>query len=472
LKNRMDPKLLGTKDESKLFRGAVSFYNDLACKAVEEKKITVGFDLFLCTGSHVDLASVAEVTLATGGQVYFYENYQDVIDSTKLFSDLRQNIMRVTGFDAIMAVRASKGLEIMEVMGALTETPDREILLPIVTCDSTFCVKLNHYEQLDRSVLPCIQVAVLYTNIFGENMIRVHTKQISVAKTIAELFRNVDLYSVLKFSICQVAYDMLNPTAEETIKESRDQLTDACSEILYTYRVECAESSSSSQLVLPECLKLLPLFTMSLLKHRILRDEIDPDVRVAHLLISLTNPCHAAAPYVYPHMYPLHRLTLQDCTMNPVINQFSWPKTCSLSKRLLQQDGLYLINTGIHIWLVVGERLSEEIMNQVFISNDEGGLSLIEDPPDDPNNFGWKVARFLDELQWNRPFFQPVRIVRRPKSSSSQVTTVEQRDMLAELLEDAKRTRGLSKGQSQLEQQSYLDFLVFLHRRIQNKAFP
>jgi len=471
LKNRMDPKILGTKDESKLFRGAVSFYNDLACKAVEEKKITVGFDLFLCAGSHVDLASVAEVTRATGGQVYFYENYQDVIDSTKLFSDLRQNIMRVTGFDAIMAIRASKGLEIMEQMGALTETPGKEILLPIVTCDSTFCVKLNHYEQLDRSVLPCIQVAVLYTNIFGENMIRVHTKQISVAKTIAELFRNVDLYSVLKFSICQVAYDMLNPTAEETIKESRDQLTDACSEILYTYRVECAERSSSSQLVLPECLKLLPLFTMSLLKHRILRDEIDPDVRVAHLLISLTNPCHAAAPYVYPHMYPLHRLTLQDCTMNPVINQFCWPKTCSLSKRHLQEDGLYLINTGIHIWIVVGERLSEEIMNQVFILNDDGGLSLIEDPPDDPNNVGWKVARFLDELQWNRPFFQPVRIVHRPKSSSSQVTSVEQRDMLAELLEDAKRTRGLSRGQSQLEQQSYLDFLVFLHRRIQNKTF-
>jgi protein transport protein SEC24 len=471
VKNRFDPKLVGSKEETKLFRGAVAFYNDLACKAVEEKKITVGFDLFLCTGTHVDLASIAEVTRATGGQVYFYDNYQDVIDSTKLFYDLRQNIMRFTGFDAIMAVRASKGLEIMEQMGALTETPGKEILLPVVTSDSTFCIKLNHYEQLDRSSLPCIQVAVLYTNIFGEGMIRVHTTQINIAKDIAELFRNVDLYSVLKFSICQVAYDMLNPMSEETIKESRDQLTDACCEILYTYRVECAESSSSTQLVLPECLKLLPLFTMSLLKHRIMRDETEPDARVAHLLISLCTPCHAAAPYVYPHMYPLHRLIGQDCTVNEATNQICWPKTCSLSKRLLEEDGLYLINTGMHIWLVVGESLSETVMNQVFTWDDKGTLFLVEDPPDDPDNYGWKVARMVDELRWNRPFFQPLRIVRRPKSSSSQVTTVEQRDMLSELLEDAKRTRGLARGQSQLEQQSYVDFLVYLHRRIQSKSF-
>jgi len=471
LKNRFDPKLVGTKEETKLFRGAVSFYNDLACKAVEEKKITVGLDLFLCTGTHVDLASVAEVTRATGGQVYFYDNYQDVIDSTKLFYDLRQNIMRFTGFDAIMAVRASKGLEIMEQMGALTETPRKEILLPVVTCDSTFCIKLNHYEQLDRSVLPCVQVAILYTNIFGESMIRVHTKQINIAKNIHELFRNVDLYSVLKFSICQVAYDLLNPMNEETIKESRDQLTDACTEILYTYRVECAESSSSSQLVLPECLKLLPLFTMSLLKHRALRDEIQPDARVAHLLISLSTPCHAAAPYVYPHMYPLDRLTGPECTVNQATNQICWPKTCSLSKRLFKEDGLYLINNGINIWLVIGENLPEALMNQVFTWNDEGTLSLVEDPPDDPDNLGWKVTRIVDELRWNRPFFQPLRIVQRPKSSSSQVTTVEQKDMLAELLEDAKRTKGLAKGQSRIEEQSYVDFLVFLHRRIQNKAY-
>jgi len=473
LKNRFDPKLVGTKQESKLFRGAVSFYNDLACKAVEEKKITVGLDLFLCTGTQVDLASVAEVTRATGGQVYFYDNYQDVIDSTKLFYDLRQNIMRFTGFDAIMAVRASKGLEIMEQMGALTETPGKEIILPVVTSDSTFCIKLNHYEELVRSALPCVQVAILYTNIFGESMIRVHTKQINIAKNIHELFRNVDLYSVLKFSICQVAYDLMNPMSEETIKESREQLTAACTEILYTYRVECAESSSSSQLVLPECLKLLPLFTMSLIKHRTLRDEIEPDKRVAHLLISLSTPCHTAAPYVYPHMYPLHRLTRQACLVNQATNQICWPKTCALSKRVLQEDGLYLINTGMHIWLVVGEKLPQELITQVFTWDFEGTLSLIENPPDDPDNLGWRVTRIVDELRWNRPFYQPVRIVHRPRSSSSQVTTVEQRDMLAELLEDAKRTRGVanSQSQAQLEEQSYVDFLVFLHRRIQTKTY-
>jgi protein transport protein SEC24 len=37
-----------------------------------------------------------------------------------------------------------------------------------------------------------------------------------------------------------------------------------CVTILYTYRKYCATASSSGQLILPEALKLLPLYTMGM----------------------------------------------------------------------------------------------------------------------------------------------------------------------------------------------------------------
>jgi hypothetical protein len=43
------------------------------------------------------------------------------------------------------------------------------------------------------------------------------------------------------------------------------QLIVQCVTILYTYRKFCATASSSGQLILPEALKLLPLYTMGML---------------------------------------------------------------------------------------------------------------------------------------------------------------------------------------------------------------
>jgi len=468
LKNRVDSKVYGTKEELGLLRGSVAFYNELASKASDPREITVSFDIFLCAERHVDLASLAEVTRATGGQVWFYENYQDVVDSTRLYYDLKQNLMRFTGFDATMVVRSSEGLEIMEQMGALTETPHKDIILPVVTCDSTICIKLNQYKDISSEFCPCLQVAIIYTNIFGECMIRVLTAALKTVVNINELFKQADVFAIVKFSLCQLAWDMLVP-GTTTIKEMRDDMIDACIEILYSYRTKCRTGSRSTELVLPESLRLLPMFTLCLLKHSLVQDEVTPDARVAHLLTSLSIPCDIAIPYIYPYMYQLHNLRAEDCTIIDETKQIQWPRTCPLSKESLCADGLYLITTGLEMFLVLGEKLPEAVMSQVFTHDADGSQILIEDPPEDPDNIGWKVNRLITEIQWNRPYYQPLRIVERPVSCSSQATTIEQRVLLSRLLQDAKRQRGHSKKKTQIEKQSYMDFLVFVHRKIQNK---
>ena len=45
----------------------------------------------------------------------------------------------------------------------------------------------------------------------------------------------------------------------------------ACVDTLYTYRTKCATASSSGQLVLPESLKLIALYTLALAKCTALR---------------------------------------------------------------------------------------------------------------------------------------------------------------------------------------------------------
>jgi len=468
LKSRLDPNVYGTKEELGLLRGSVAFWNELASKATDSSEITVSFDIFLCAETYVDLASVAEVTRATGGQVYFYENYQDVVDSTRLYYDLKQNIMRFTGFDATMVVRASEGLEIIEQMGALTETRQKDIILPVVTCDSTICFKLQQNKVLKGEFSPCLQVAIIYTNIFGECMIRVLTAEFNTVRSMNGLYKQADLFAIVKFNLCQVAYKML-VQGTTTIKETKEDIIEACVEILYCYRVTCRTGSRKTELVLPESLRLLPMFTMCLLKHILLQDGVNPDNRVFHLLTCLTIPCDLAIPYVYPYMYQLHNLRVQDCTISDETKQIRWPKTCPLSKESLSTDGLYLINTGLEIFLIWGEQLPEAIRAQVLAEDNDGNKMLNEDPPNDPDNLGWKVKSLISEIRWNRPYYQPLRIVKRPVSCSSLVTSIQQRILLSRLLQDAKRQRGQSRKETQIEHQSYMDFLVLVHKKIQSQ---
>ncbi len=56
--------------------------------------------------------------------------------------------------------------------------------------------------------------------------------------------------------------------------QARGELVQGCIDILHVYRKKCASATSSGQLILPESLKLLPLYTLSLLKVRRAGSEI------------------------------------------------------------------------------------------------------------------------------------------------------------------------------------------------------
>ena len=54
---------------------------------------------------------------------------------------------------------------------------------------------------------------------------------------------------------------------EHTPKLIKDGLVNRCAQILACYRKNCASPTSAGQLILPECMKLLPLYTSCLLKN-------------------------------------------------------------------------------------------------------------------------------------------------------------------------------------------------------------
>lgn len=78
----------------------------------------------------------------------------------------------------------------------------------------------------------------------------------------ADLYRSCELDTLINFFSKQSTYRLL----EHNPKTVKDGIINRSAQILANYRKNCASPSSAGQLILPECMKLLPLYINCLLK--------------------------------------------------------------------------------------------------------------------------------------------------------------------------------------------------------------
>ena len=134
----------------------------------------------------------------------------------------------------------------------------------------------------------------------------------------------------------------------------KEAITKASIDALLAYRKHCAATSSSGQLILPEALKLLPLYTLSLTKSPCFRPETHPDARAAWIARLLTLPAPRLVPLIYGRMVPLHALAGRPPAAPPL------PAKLWLSAEKLEGDGAYLLENGWQAWVYLGKAMPPE----------------------------------------------------------------------------------------------------------------
>lgn len=80
----------------------------------------VCIDLFLLssgTGA-MDVATLSDLTMTTGGSLYPYFNFIPALDTDQILNDLKWNVSRVQGLEAVMRLRCSAGLEVDSYTGS------------------------------------------------------------------------------------------------------------------------------------------------------------------------------------------------------------------------------------------------------------------------------------------------------------------------------------------------------------------
>ncbi|KAF4084974.1 hypothetical protein AMELA_G00112270 [Ameiurus melas] len=435
LKNREDKKLVGTDKEKTLFQAQGSFYANLVKDCVAQGCCV---DLFLFPNQYVDVATLGVVPTSTGGSIYKYTYFQAQSDEERFLNDLRNDVQKQVGFDAVMRVRTSTGIRATDFLGSFYMSNTTDVELACLDCDKTITVEFKHDDKLSEETGALIQCAVLYTSCAGQRRLRIHNMAVNCCAQLADLYRNCETDTIINF-FAKYAYRSVlnNPT-----KNVRDSLVNQCAQILACYRKNCASPSSAGQLILPECMKLLPVYLNCVLKSDVLQPGADVSLDDRAYLRQLVSAMDVAESHVffYPRLLPVHKLDVESDALPVAVRD---------SEERLSKGGIYLLENGLNLFLWVGVNTQQELLQNIF---NNPAFSQI-----DPNMTSLPALKnpYSQRLQ------EIIKSFRTQRSRYMKLVVVKQEDKLELifkhfLVEDKNNSGGAS----------YVDFLCHMHKEI------
>uniref|UniRef100_H2ZC33 Protein transport protein Sec24C n=1 Tax=Ciona savignyi TaxID=51511 RepID=H2ZC33_CIOSA len=465
LKNRDDRKLIGTDKEKVLFNPATNFYEKLAKDCVSSACCV---DLFLFPNQYVDVATLAQVPQLTGGQVYKllhsvtckipssnphptspthtqhhpptprYNFFRSDIDGGRFIKDFAHGLQRDIVFDAIMRVRTSTGIRAVQFYGALYMGNTTDVELAAIDCDKAIQVELKHDDKIAEEYGAFVQIALLYTSVGGQRRLRLHNLNLSVCTQLADLYRSCETDVLMNFMAKKSVMSGLQLSPQKI----REELITQISVTLATYRKHVASPSSPGQLILPECMKLLPVYLNCLLKNDAIHSshEVSTDDRSYLRQLIISMDVTETQAFLYPRLIPVFSDSISDGGIPPSIR-------CSEDR--MKETEAFILENSVSMFLWIGQSV-----NPVWIQNVFGVQSAAQIDID-------LVNLVVYDNEDSKSLRGLVANLQATRSRHMKFTIVRQRDKLEPwfkhlLVED----RGAS-GSS-----SYVDFLCHMHKEI------
>ncbi|CAD7928814.1 unnamed protein product [Amoebophrya sp. A120] len=448
--NRDDVRVYSQDDEWKDKIGELflpqnpTFHKDLLEKCLD---MDVCVDCFLlpAENQYIDVATQSFLPAKSGGDTFFYPNFNLPEHGEQLHYDVSRHILRRQAFGCSLKIRTSRGLTVNKMYAAFDPVSRHECSqfeVSRLSSDSTICFVLKHEDLVESAKHAYVQVACLYTNLSGVKCIRVHTLALAATNALSSTFRYTCVDALTNVLLKETLQKELQ---QPNSPQPKAQIVDQLVNILHAYRVNCASTSSYGQLILPESLKLLPMYLSSMFKQMCFRRR-NLNCRVDHRyaeIVQLLNSCVMRSnALLYPRLIPLHRLQEKHGLPADAEN-VHMPSNIQCSMDRVSLQGLYLYENGDKIVIYVGPDATPELLQDSFGVDDIAhvrGLNL-EKP------LGARIFAVLQQIRKDKGLsYRWMRM---------QYTNEDTRMLL---VEDALR-----------QELSYVDFLCMVHRKVQAK---
>ncbi|KAJ8966875.1 hypothetical protein NQ314_003269 [Rhamnusium bicolor] len=361
---------------------ANDFYKRLALECSGQQ---VAVDLFIVNSTYVDIATISGISRFSGGCIYHFPLFKtsNTLQCENFEKCFRRYLVRKIGFEAVMRIRCTRGLSIHTFHGNFFVRSTDLLSLPNINPDAGFGMQVAIEENLSDVQTVCFQAALLYTSSKGERRIRVHTMCLPIASTLQDIIHSADQQCIIGL-LSKMAVDR---SMQSSLSDAREAFINVAIDILSSYKLSLNLGSSTSGLLAPNCLKVLPLYISALLKHIAFRIGTSTrlDDRVKAMIDMKTKPLYQLIQMIYPDLYAIHNLENQEVILNSEEEPVSMPRRLQLSARCLE-------NTGVPSYDAISDQMYE--------------IPVLD------NLRNQRLCQFINYLNEDKPFTATVQVIR------------------------------------------------------------
>ncbi|KZZ92428.1 Sec23/Sec24 family protein [Moelleriella libera RCEF 2490] len=438
-----------------------------AWKKVAEKMAAggLGADFFLAapSGGYLDIATIGHVAATTGGETFYYPNFIAPRDGAKLSAEISHAVTRQTGTQALMKVRCSNGLQISAYHGNFVQhTFGADLEIGAIDADKALAVSFSYDGKLDSKLDAHFQSALLYTTASGQRRVRCSNIIASVSETSKEAgTREQGIRACMKFVDQDAVVALLAKeagtklaTTSSNLKDIRNWLAERTIDVMSCYRKHSAQQHPAGQLVMPERLKEFCMYMLGLNKCRAFKGGVEnSDRRVHELRMVRSMGALELSLYLYPRMIPLHNLQPEEGFADAETGHLKMPPSIRASFSRIEPGGVYLVDNGQQCLLWFHSQTSPNLVADLF-GQDKDSLKSLD---------AYTSSVPVLDTHLNAQVRNIIELLRTLRGSKGLTIQLARQGIDGAEFEFA---RALVEDRNN-EAQSYVDWLVHIHRGVQ-----
>ncbi|OAA50541.1 Sec23/Sec24 family protein [Metarhizium rileyi] len=362
-----------------------------AWKKLAEKMAAsgIGADFFLAapSGGYLDIATIGHVAGITGGETFYYPNFIAPRDGPKLSAEISHAVTRETGFQALMKVRCSNGLQVSAYHGNFVQhTFGADLEIGVIDADKALAVSFSYDGKLDSKLDAHFQSALLYTTTSGQRRVRCSNIIASVSETSKEAgMRDQGIRACMKFVDQDAVIALLAKeagtklaTSSSNLKDIRNWLSERTIDVMSCYRKHSSRQLPAGQLVMPERLKEFCMYMLGLTKCRAFKGGIEnSDRRVHEMRMVRSMGALELSLYLYPRIIALHNLQPEEGFADPETGHLKMPPSIRASFSRIEAGGVYLVDNGQQCLLWFHSQTSPNLIGDLF-GEDKDSLKKLD----------------------------------------------------------------------------------------------
>ncbi|SOV11183.1 protein transport protein Sec24B [Plasmodium sp. gorilla clade G2] len=413
--------------------------------------ISVDISIIASNNIRICVPSLQYIAQNTGGNILFIQDFQWQKDYKEIYMNIKDTLTSENiAYCCELKLRYTHNIVVKNLFccnnnfNSIISTDT--IKIPKIRHDHTFAFLLNYSDMSETKKQVYIQCACIYTNLYGDRYVRLHTTHMNLTTSLSTVFRYTDAEALMNILIKQLCTNILHNDNYSKI------IIDNLAAILYSYRLNCATSAHSGQLILPDTLKLLPLFTSCLLKHNVVKKDALHDLKVYNLIKLLSMPIISSLLFVYPVLYLIHmKGRHNEIDYMDVDDENFLPRAIPTSAEKVYSSGIYLLDSSTHMYLYFGYHCDPDFTTDIIgeMPTEENCYQLII--LDNSTN-AKKLQRIIANITRIHHFNNYVPLVVVPPKSSME------EHFISLCVEDKVE-----------KEYSYVNFLCFIHKLVHKK---